>query len=206
MASDTISVNGFVATPPRAVRTGDGLPITTFRLATSARRYDPKAGQWVDGDTNWFTVSAFRALATNIERSIEKGQRVLVQGRLRVRTWVKEDRRGTSVEIVADGVGHDLSWGTATFTKVDRSPRAVESDADHGDSPDEALSNGDVRAIDPSAGVHAVPQPQPQPAEHQAEAQQIGRPAAPATDDQGGEAWLHPGQRSADWGVQAQAG
>lgn len=193
MASDTISVNGFVATAPRAVRTGDGLTITTFRLATSARRYDAKAGQWVDGDTNWFTVSAFRSLATNIERSIEKGHRVLVQGRLRVRNWVKEDRRGTSVEILADSIGHDLSWGTATFTKVDRSPRAVDSGDAQIQPHDEPV--GASGAHEAGAGVHAVPEP---PQHEQAS-------VVPA-DDQASEAWRHPGQQNADWGAQAQAG
>jgi len=69
----------------------------------------------------WFTIVAFRHLAANLAASLDKGQRVLVTGRLRVRDWQSDDKKGTSVEIVADAVGHDLAWGTAQFT---RTPRA----------------------------------------------------------------------------------
>ena len=114
--SDLISVTGLVATTPRHLVTSDGLPITSFRLASTQRRYDRGEGRWVDGDTNWFTVTAFRQLATNVVGSIAKGQRVVVAGRLRVRDWQTDEKHGTSVEIDADALGHDLSWGTAVFT------------------------------------------------------------------------------------------
>jgi single-strand DNA-binding protein len=71
----------------------------------------------VDGETNWFTVSSFRALATNAAGSVVKGDRVVVSGRLRVRDWKNTDRSGTNVEIEADALGHDLSWGTSVYTR-----------------------------------------------------------------------------------------
>ena len=116
--SDTITLTGLVATTPRHLVTSEGLPITSFRLASTTRRYDRGQGKWVDGDTNWFTVTAFRHLATNAVGSIVKGQRVLVTGRLRVREWQTDEKRGTNVEIDAEALGHDLSWGTAVFTRT----------------------------------------------------------------------------------------
>lgn len=115
---DTIAVTGLVATTPRHLVTSEGLPITSFRLASTQRRYDRGENRWIDGDTNWFTVTTFRQLATNVAGSVVKGHRVVVSGRLRVRDWSSGERTGTSVEIDADALGHDLSWGTAVFART----------------------------------------------------------------------------------------
>ena len=116
--SEIVTVSGLVATTPRHLVTQDGLPITSFRLAALHRRFDRTANKWVDGETNWFTVTAFRQLAINSAGSVSKGERVLVTGKLRVRDWDNGERAGTSVEIESDAIGHDLTWGTATFTRT----------------------------------------------------------------------------------------
>lgn len=116
--SDTITITGLIATTPRHVVTAEGLPITSFRLASSQRRFDKAADKWVDASTNWYTVTAFRQLAINTVPSLSKGDRIVVTGRLRVRDWQNDDRTGTSVEIEAESIGHDLFWGTATFTRT----------------------------------------------------------------------------------------
>ena len=116
--AEQIAVSGLVATTPRHLITQDGLPITSFRMASSIRRFDRTLNKWVDGETNWYTITAFRTLAINIAGSISKGERIMVQGALRVRDWDNGERAGTSVEIEANAVGHDLSWGTATFTRT----------------------------------------------------------------------------------------
>ena len=95
-----------------------GLAITSFRLASSQRRYDRTQQRWIDADTNWYTVSCFRGLATNAAGSVVKGDRVMVTGRLKIRDWENTDRSGTTVEIDAENVGHDLFWGTSTFTRT----------------------------------------------------------------------------------------
>jgi single-strand DNA-binding protein len=116
--SELISATGLVATTPRHLVTQDGLPITSFRLASSQRRFDRAQNKWVDGETNWFTVTGFRQLAINASTSISKGDRIVVTGKLRVRDWDNGERAGTSVEIEADSIGHDLSWGSAKFTRT----------------------------------------------------------------------------------------
>lgn len=116
--SEHISVAGLVATTPRHLITQDGLPITTFRLASSQRRFDRSQNKWIDGETNWFTVTGFRQLAINASTSVSKGDRILVTGKLRVRDWDNGERAGTSVEVEAEGIGHDLSWGSAVFTRT----------------------------------------------------------------------------------------
>lgn len=132
--TDTITLTGFVATVPNHLTTGEGLPITSFRLASNQRRFDRSRNQWVDNGTNWYTITSFRQLALNANSSIKKGERVIVTGRLRIRDWAAGDKVGTSIEIDADSIGHDLTWGTASFTRgmssaaIESSPRS-EADA-----------------------------------------------------------------------------
>ena len=130
---ETLSISGLVATTPRHLVTQDGLPITSFRLAASQRYFDRKQNKWIDGDTNWYTVTAFRQLAMNVSQSVNKGDRIWVQGRIRVRDWDNGERAGTSVEIEATGAGHDLVWGTSAFVRTilvretEQLPETVES-------------------------------------------------------------------------------
>lgn len=115
---ETLHLTGLVATTPRHLVTQDGLPITSFRLASSQRRFDRSQNKWVDGETNWYTVTSFRTLAVNVSQSISKGDRIAVFGKLRVRDWDNGERAGTSVEIEAETVGHDLAWGNSNFTRT----------------------------------------------------------------------------------------
>jgi single-strand DNA-binding protein len=71
----------------------------------------------VDSDVNWFTISSFRQLAGNVSQSISKGERILVSGRLKVRDWDNGERSGTSVEVEASAIGHDLNFGTSSFER-----------------------------------------------------------------------------------------
>lgn len=114
---DTIYTTGVVATPPDMTIVGNGLTRLTFRLAANQRKYNRATSEWENGETNWYTVVAFRRLAEHARDSVSKLDRVIVAGRLKVSNWEKEDRRGTSVEILADAIGHDLTFGTATFSR-----------------------------------------------------------------------------------------
>ncbi|WP_213815038.1 single-stranded DNA-binding protein [Glaciihabitans sp. dw_435] len=123
--SDSITITGIVATIPNVIETSQKLSIASFRLASTHRRFDRSTGAWVDGDTNWYTITAFRHLATNIAASLRKGERVIVSGRLKIRDWSAGDKSGTNIEVEAESLGHDLSWGTTTFTRVSRAAAAV---------------------------------------------------------------------------------
>jgi single-strand DNA-binding protein len=147
--SDQVTVVGLVATTPRHLVTQDGLPITSFRLASSHRKFDRKENKWVDGETNWFTVTAFRQLAINSAGSVAKGDRVIVSGKLRVRDWDNGERAGTSVEIEADGLGHDMSWGSSVFTRTvlvrEPEPSEEPEDAEEPTSEPELVGAGKRR-------------------------------------------------------------
>jgi single-strand DNA-binding protein len=127
--SDDITLTGLVATTPRHLVTSEGLQITSFRLACTQRRYSKDTEAWEDGDTNWFTVTAFRDLAVNVVGSVVKGQRIIVTGRLRIREWQADERTGTNVEVEAETLGHDLRFGDAQYTRTrhaDPVPESVE--------------------------------------------------------------------------------
>lgn len=123
--SENVTVAGTVATEPKLTVTAEGLEISTFRLASNHRRFDRTEQKWIDAETNWFTVTAFRQFAGNVKKSIDKGQRIVVTGRLRVREWTNGERTGHDVEIVAEALGHDLAWGTSQFTRTPRTLTAV---------------------------------------------------------------------------------
>jgi len=136
--TDSITITGFVATPPRHVVTEAGLKITSFRLASNQRRFDRQQNQWVDGETNWYTVSTFRQLAENAANSVKKGERVIVTGRVRIRDWTGEQKSGTTIEVEADALGHDLTWGQSTFAR-----RISEPGRDEAPTSDHAPSDSD---------------------------------------------------------------
>ena len=114
---NNITVMGLVATTPRQVVTEDGTDIVSFRLASHSQ---------VKGEeyetTNWFTVSIFGNLAKNAGLSIEKGNRVVIYGDLYIRDWDNGERSGTTVEIQAEAIGHDLNYG---ITKYERTPITI---------------------------------------------------------------------------------
>jgi single-strand DNA-binding protein len=120
--SDHITLVGNVIGDPEERATRGGDPIAAFRLAVSERRFDRERGQWIDGHTNYYAVSVFGELGRNALASLHKGERVIVAGRLRLREWETDAKRGVSADVTADAVGHDLRWGVSAFRRPERTP------------------------------------------------------------------------------------
>ncbi|MGW1910833.1 single-stranded DNA-binding protein [Streptomyces sp. NPDC002076] len=117
MNETTVCVVGNVATRPVYRESAAG-PSARFRLAVTARYWDRERNAWTDGHTNFFTVWANRQLGMNVAACVEVGQPVVVQGRLRVRTEVRDgQQQWASADIDAVAIGHDLSRGTAAFQR-----------------------------------------------------------------------------------------
>ncbi len=137
MNETLVTMVGNVASTVSYGQTAAGVPMANFRMAATERRYDRSRGDWVDGDTNWVSVVAWRWLATNVVSSLNKGDPVVVSGRLRVREWEEGGGRRSAVQIEARVVGHDLGRGTAAFrwavqgrpelVAAQSGPRAVEA-------------------------------------------------------------------------------
>jgi len=96
---------------------------------------------------NWYTVTGFRKLAINAAASLQKGDRVVVSGRLRIRDWSQGERAGTTVEIEADALGHDVAWGVSRFTRAASTGSADQSATDPGADP--AAGAWDEVAVEP---------------------------------------------------------
>lgn len=170
--SDTILIRGFTASDPALSTLPNGVPVVNFRLASTPRWLDA-TGTWKEGTTNWYTVKAYRRLAQNIATSIEKGQPLVVSGRQRISRWNREDgTQGTTVEVDALGIGHDLNYGTSTFA------RTVEK---------RTVNEGAMQGTPQGAPQLYAPAHAPQ---QNAEAPGVTPPGAPAQNgaSQGGEA------------------
>jgi single-strand DNA-binding protein len=103
------------------LRSAGGVPVASFRVACTPRRFNRTSQEWSDGPTQWFTVNAWRALAEHCADSLRRGDPVVVHGRLSQSTWVNsEGVECTSVEVEAGFVGHDLTRGRSSFTKAER--------------------------------------------------------------------------------------
>jgi len=146
MNGTTITVAGNIATTPEERSTAAGVTYTRFRLACSERRRDKTTGEWVDAGTNWYTVSVFRTLGENAARSLKRGERVLLTGRLRIRDWETAQNHGTEAEIDAEAIGHDLRWGTTSFAKTSPADSAQAPGSEWtapGTSPAQSASEGE---------------------------------------------------------------
>ena len=123
------------------VRQAGESPVARFRVACTPRRYVRKDDAWVDDDTQWYTVSAWRALAEHCGRSLRRGDPVFVQGRLRASTWTNSGGVVmTTYDVEAVVVGHDLNRGTASFTRTQR------PGADRAEAPGEERSEEPAQA------------------------------------------------------------
>ncbi len=125
MYETTVTLQGWLGGNVATRMAGDTL-VANFRVASTPRRYQRKSESWVDGATQWYSVSAWRALAENCQQSLRRGDPVVVHGRLTVNTWTNQQGvEVSSLEIEAIHVGHDLTRGTSAFTRTPR-PTAVE--------------------------------------------------------------------------------
>ncbi|MFI6486476.1 single-stranded DNA-binding protein [Streptomyces sp. NPDC050564] len=152
MNETMVCVVGNVATQPvyRELPTGAS---TRFRLAVTSRYWDREKNEWTDGHTNFFTVWARRALATNAGASLSVGDPVVVHGRLKVRTETRDGQSWTSADVDAAAIGHDLSRGTSAFR------RASKGDMGSAPTPQPEPS----WETEPQADLEAPPQQQPEP-------------------------------------------
>lgn len=122
-----VTIVGNVLHKPELRQTANtGALVTTFKIASTARRMDRGTGKWIDGNSLRVRVTCWRALATNVSQSVTVGDPLVVYGRLFTRDW--EDEHGakrTAYELEAMALGHDLSRGRAVFERV--KPRTATS-------------------------------------------------------------------------------
>ena len=139
MNDTMMTIVGNVVDTPRRRETKNGHVVTNFRVASTSRRYDREQERFIDNSTLYITVTCWRAMGENVDKSIKKGQPVIVTGRYYMREYKVEEQIRTSYELEAVAVGHDLSRGTSDFTRVYRStPAATVSRDEDGIPADES--------------------------------------------------------------------
>lgn len=116
--TDIITIRGFVATDPKPSITKTGVQAVSFRIGSPLRRWDSNRNAMGTDHMNWFTVEAYRQLAGNLACSLKKGQKIIVVGKIRNRTWEREGQTHLAAEIEAVTVGHDLSYGSASYIRT----------------------------------------------------------------------------------------
>jgi single-strand DNA-binding protein len=133
MADITVCVAGNLVSDVAFQVTGRGDALARFRVASTAKRWDRGTGRWVDGDTTYWNVTAWRRAAENARESLAKGHPVVVTGRLRQRTVDRpvEGAAGVTVpvtytDIEASSFGLDLSRCRARFVRAPIGPQTSE--------------------------------------------------------------------------------
>ena len=112
MPETFVSLVGNLTDDPEVRFTPQGTTVASFRLAVTPRVKD--GDQWKDGDTSFFRINAWRDLAEHVTDSLSKGDRALVVGRLKARSWeTPEGERRSVVEVEAEEIGPSLKWATA---------------------------------------------------------------------------------------------
>lgn len=118
MMANYVSLRGFVGSEIQTVTFDTGVVRGRFRMGANGGHTDRATKQWVDGPTSWFTVTVWRAIATNAVVSLHKGDQILLEGRLTIKEYTRKDgTQAIDAEIDADSIGPDLRYGTASFHK-----------------------------------------------------------------------------------------
>ncbi|WP_309500289.1 single-stranded DNA-binding protein [Streptomyces shenzhenensis] len=125
MAGETvITVVGNLVDDPELRFTPSGTAVAKFRVASTPRAFDRQTNEWKDGESLFLTCAVWQQAAENAAESLTRGMRVIVQGRLKQRSY--EDRDGvkrTVFELDAEEVGTSLKNASATVTKTGGSPQ-----------------------------------------------------------------------------------
>jgi single-strand DNA-binding protein len=119
MAGETIiTLVGNLTADPELRFTPSGAPVANFTVASTPRTYDRNSGEWKDGDAMFLNCSIWRQAAENVAESLTKGMRVIVQGRLKTRSYeTREGEKRTVFEVDVDEIGPALKYATAKVTR-----------------------------------------------------------------------------------------
>jgi single-strand DNA-binding protein len=123
MAGETsITLVGNLVDDPDLRFTPSGAAVANFRIASTPRTFDRQANEWKDGETLFLSCAVWRQAAENVAESLQRGMRVIVQGRLKSRSYeTREGEKRTVFEIDVDEVGPSLRSATAKVTRASRS-------------------------------------------------------------------------------------
>lgn len=122
----TITLIGNLTADPELRFTPAGAAVANFTVASTPRTFDKQASEWKDGAPMFLNCSVWRQAAENVAESLTKGMRVIVQGRLKSRSYeTREGERRTVFEVEVEEVGPALKYATAKVTRSSRDHQPV---------------------------------------------------------------------------------
>ncbi|MBU6215333.1 MAG: single-stranded DNA-binding protein [Acidobacteria bacterium] len=120
MAGNYVELIGNLTRDPELRFIPSGAAVANFGLAVNRRWRNAQTNEW-DEEVAFFDIVCWRDLAENVTESLTKGNRVMVSGRLQVRSWETDNgEKRSKVEILADEIGPSLRWATAQVTRTER--------------------------------------------------------------------------------------
>lgn len=150
MAGETqLTIVGNLVDDPELRFTGQGVAVANFRVASTPRTFDKQSGEWKDGESLFLTCSVWRQYAENVAETLQRGMRVIVQGRLKQRSYEKDGQKRTVFEVDVEEVGPALRNASAKVSKNAPSGRqqsggfGAPSAPSGGYSPAQAPQQGD---------------------------------------------------------------
>ena len=160
MSDNQVTLSGNLTDDPELRFTPNGVAVANFRLAVDQRVWDTDG--WKDGESSYFRVSVWRDQAEHVSRSLHKGARCVVVGRLRSRSWeTPEGQRSYAVEVDAEEVGMSLRFAAAASAPAPAAPAPPPAEAaTERPAPAKAGGNGSRRGRQPAkaaAGNNEAP-------------------------------------------------
>jgi single-strand DNA-binding protein len=122
MAGETvITVVGNLTNDPELRFTTSGSAVANFTVASTPKTFDKQSNEFKDGETLFLRCSVWREAAENVAESLTKGMRVVIQGRLKSRSYeTKEGEKRTVIELEVDEIGPSLRWASAEVTRTQK--------------------------------------------------------------------------------------
>lgn len=121
MAGETvITVVGNLTADPELRFTPSGDAVANFTVASTPRTFDKQSQEWRDGDALFLRCNVWRAQAENVAEGMRKGDRVVVVGRLKQRSYEKDGQKRTVIELEGDEVAVSAKFATVTAQRAQR--------------------------------------------------------------------------------------
>ena len=138
-----VTLTGYVTAEPKMWQTArTQTSVASVRVGSTPRRLNRGTGEWQDGETSYYTVKCWRRLAENVHGSLRKGDMIIVRGKISTRTWVDDQQRTrTELQVEADSVGHDLSFGWSRFNRGVQVPLGSRRGIDEGEAARHGMSH-----------------------------------------------------------------
>lgn len=161
MAGDTIiTVVGNLTADPELRFTPSGTAVASFTVASTPRTFDRQTNEWKDGDALFLRCSVWRQAGENVAESLQRGARVIVQGRLVQRSYeTREGEKRTVFEMQVDEIGPSLRYATAKVNKTNRGSGGGQQLGGYGGGRTSAAD--DPWAAAPAAGSSDFPDEPP---------------------------------------------